>query len=81
MNQFGQLEIHGEDGRDQGDVVAQGEHLDGRDALDDGGVEREQRLVVQGHQEPELRVSLELKFCQSSFTIYHLFNCGKSRII
>ena len=52
--------------------MAQGERLDGRDALDDGGVEREQRLVVEGHQEPELRVSLELKFCQSSFTIYHL---------
>ena len=52
--------------------MAQGERLDGGDALDDGGVEREQRLVVEGHQEPELRVSLELKFCQSSFAIYHL---------
>ena len=65
--------------------MAQGERLDGGDALDDGGVEREQRLVVEGHQEPELRVSLELKFCQSSFAIYHLsliaFNCRKSRII
>ena len=61
--------------------MAQGERLDGGDALYDGGVEREQRLVVEGHQEPELRVGLELKFCQSSFTIYHLFNCGKSRII
>ena len=49
--------------------MAQGERLDGRDALDDGGVERQQRLVVEGHQEPELRVSLELKFCQSSHLI------------
>ena len=65
--------------------MAQGERLDGRDALDDGGVEREQRLVVEGHQEPELRVSLELKFCQSPFAIYHLsfiaFDRRKSRII
>ena len=65
--------------------MAQGERLDGRDALDDGGVEREQRLVVEGHQEPELRVSLELEFCQLSFAIYHLslveFNCRKSIII
>ena len=65
--------------------MAQGKRLDGGDALDDGGVEREQRLVVEGHQEPELRVSLELKFCKSSFAIYHLsliaFICRKSRII
>ena len=60
VNKFGQLEIHGEYGGDQGDVVAQGERLDGGDALDDGGVERQQRLVVEGHQEPELRVGLEL---------------------
>ena len=32
------MEIHGEDGGDQGDVLAQGEGLNGRDTFDDGGV-------------------------------------------
>ena len=54
VDQSAELEIHREDGGDQGQVGRQGVSLDGRQTLDDGGVEGEQGVVMDGQQEPEL---------------------------
>ena len=58
VNQFTKLEIHREYSWHQGQVTGQGVSLDGGQTLDDGGVKREQRVVMDSQQEPELRVSL-----------------------
>ena len=59
VNQFTELEIHREYGGHQGYVTGQGVSLNGCQTLDDGGVEGEQGVVMDGQQEAELRVSLD----------------------
>ena len=59
VDQFAELKIHREYGGHQGQLTGQRVSLDGRQTLDDGGVQRQQRVVMDSQQEAELRVGLD----------------------
>ena len=59
VDQFAELEIHREYGGHQAQVTGQGVSLNCRQTLDDGGVQRQQRVIMDSQQEAELRVCLD----------------------
>ena len=59
VDQSAELKIHREYGGHPGQGTGQRVSLDSRQTLEDGGVPRQQRVVMDGQQEAELRVGLD----------------------